>query len=165
MLNCCAAYHLPELNNHQMAYGKQTITRYLSDAYQPMINESLRRHFFVNENLTMRYLIVLALWLVGKQPAIDPLPYVADGTAVPLRPTITPEEISLGKDVYVQNCASCHGVNLEGESIGNPRMKMACLVRHHMTQVVTPGTKATHPAGSNLCWQRWFIRHECWWYK
>ena len=26
--------------------------------------------------------------------------------------------IKLGKKIYTQNCASCHGVNLEGEKIG-----------------------------------------------
>lgn len=64
----------------------------------------------------MRYVFVLALLLVACRPATDPLPDIADETAVPPRPIITPEEISLGKDVYAQNCASCHGVNLEGES-------------------------------------------------
>ena len=36
--------------------------------------------------------------------------------AFPPLPTLDPAEIALGKDVYALNCASCHGVNLEGES-------------------------------------------------
>ena len=64
----------------------------------------------------MRYLFVLALLLVACQPATEPSLNIVRETAVPPRPTITPEEISLGKDIYAQNCASCHAVNLEGES-------------------------------------------------
>jgi mono/diheme cytochrome c family protein len=30
-------------------------------------------------------------------------------------PTLSPRMVSLGEMVYVDNCASCHGVNLEGE--------------------------------------------------
>ena len=63
----------------------------------------------------MRYLFVLALLLVACQPATEPSLNIVGETAIPPRPTITPEEISLGKDIYAQNCVSCHGVNLEGE--------------------------------------------------
>lgn len=27
-----------------------------------------------------------------------------------------PSQVALGKDVYVKNCASCHGINLEGQN-------------------------------------------------
>lgn len=39
----------------------------------------------------------------------------AGDTAVPPRPTLDPEQISLGETVYAEQCASCHGINLEGQ--------------------------------------------------
>jgi mono/diheme cytochrome c family protein len=35
---------------------------------------------------------------------------------IPPLPSIDPDEIALGKKVYAENCAECHGENLEGES-------------------------------------------------
>ncbi|RCK40518.1 c-type cytochrome, partial [Thalassospira profundimaris] len=45
---------------------------------------------------------------------------VMDASAKPenltfLEKPLTPEQIALGKDDYVEFCASCHGSNLEGQ--------------------------------------------------
>lgn len=63
----------------------------------------------------MRYLIVLALILVACQSTIDSSLNLVDETAFPPRPNVNPEEIALGEDVYALQCASCHGINLEGQ--------------------------------------------------
>ena len=63
----------------------------------------------------MRYLFVLALLLVACQPTTESSLDIVDETAVPPRPTLSPEAINLGEAVYALQCASCHGVNLEGQ--------------------------------------------------
>lgn len=63
----------------------------------------------------MRYFLVLALFLVACQQAGTSSLNNAETTAVPPRPTLSPQQISLGETVYAQQCASCHGVNLEGQ--------------------------------------------------
>lgn len=63
----------------------------------------------------MRYLLILTLFSVACQQASAPSLNTIEETAVPPRPTVSPEEIDLGKDVYALHCASCHGVNLEGQ--------------------------------------------------
>lgn len=50
----------------------------------------------------MRYLLMLVFFLVACQPAANPS-------------TASSEIIQLGETVYVQQCASCHGINLEGQ--------------------------------------------------
>jgi mono/diheme cytochrome c family protein len=35
---------------------------------------------------------------------------------IPPMPTFGPEEIALGQKVYAENCAECHGADLEGEA-------------------------------------------------
>ena len=39
-----------------------------------------------------------------------------DAEEVPPLPALDTAQIALGETVYVQNCASCHGENLEGEA-------------------------------------------------
>ena len=63
----------------------------------------------------MRYFLILALLLTACQQAGTSSLNNVKATAVPLRPTLSPQQISLGETVYVQQCASCHGVNLEGQ--------------------------------------------------
>ena len=63
----------------------------------------------------MRYLLVLALFFVACQQTVSPSLNSVGNTTVPPRPTLAPEQISLGETVYVEQCASCHGVNLEGQ--------------------------------------------------
>lgn len=42
-------------------------------------------------------------------------PVVINDTAVPPVPTLNPEQIARGATLYAQNCARCHGANLEGQ--------------------------------------------------
>ena len=42
-------------------------------------------------------------------------PVVMNGIAAPPLPTLVPERIALGQTVYLQSCAACHGVKLEGK--------------------------------------------------
>ena len=80
-----------------------------------MIKMSLRRHLFVIDYLAMRYFLVLVLLLAGCQQAVSPSLNIIEETAVPILPTLAPEQVSLGETVYAQQCASCHGANLEGQ--------------------------------------------------
>lgn len=50
-----------------------------------------------------------AVWVVAAD-----LPTVPDGLSF-LGAPVTAEQVALGQAVYAANCASCHGVNLEGE--------------------------------------------------
>ncbi len=53
--------------------------------------------------------------IVSSLPSISELAGTPDPEIPPL-PSINPDEIALGKEVYAENCAECHGENLEGES-------------------------------------------------
>lgn len=66
----------------------------------------------------MRFLPLLVLLLVACQPTTESSRMPDNpGTATPIPPvpTLAPEMIALGETIYVQECASCHGANLEGE--------------------------------------------------
>lgn len=39
---------------------------------------------------------------------------VINGTAAPPLPTLDPDRVAQGAVLYAQNCAQCHGANLEG---------------------------------------------------
>ena len=41
-------------------------------------------------------------------------PVVINNTAVPPVPTLNPDWVALGATLYANNCAKCHGANLEG---------------------------------------------------
>ena len=54
-------------------------------------------------------------------PIVPSLPSISElaGTPapeIPPLPAFGPEEIALGQEVYDENCAECHGKNLEGEA-------------------------------------------------
>ena len=54
-------------------------------------------------------------------PIVPSLPSISElaGTPapeIPPLPTLDSDEISLGQEVYAENCAECHGENLEGEA-------------------------------------------------
>ena len=42
-------------------------------------------------------------------------PVTISGVTVPPLPELDPDQIELGQSIYTQNCASCHGENLEGQ--------------------------------------------------
>jgi mono/diheme cytochrome c family protein len=53
---------------------------------------------------------ILTAATLAAAPALSP---VRSGTPVPLA-TPDPGEVATGRQVYLQNCASCHGANAEG---------------------------------------------------
>lgn len=59
--------------------------------------------------------ILMAGCQTGAQ-ANKPITLETVPSAFPPLPPLDPDEVALGKEVYVGNCASCHGANLEGES-------------------------------------------------
>ncbi len=44
-----------------------------------------------------------------------PEPIVIQGTAVPPLPTLDADRVTVGERLYAQNCAACHGAELEGQ--------------------------------------------------
>lgn len=54
-------------------------------------------------------------------------PVILNETAVPPLPTLNPERADRGAAVYAQNCASCHGVNLEGQPNWRERLPNGAL--------------------------------------
>ena len=51
----------------------------------------------------------VAAWVVAAQPQDIP-----EGLTV-LGSPVTAEQVAFGQDLYAANCASCHGVNLDGQ--------------------------------------------------
>lgn len=58
--------------------------------------------------------VVLVAWLVRRSSSGLDAPVVINETAVAPVPTLNPEWITQGAVVYAQECATCHGTNLEG---------------------------------------------------
>lgn len=56
-----------------------------------------------------------ALRLAGRH-STDNGTVVINGTEVPPVPSLDPQRVTLGEQLYRQYCASCHGANLEGAS-------------------------------------------------
>ena len=54
------------------------------------------------------------LMMLNFQSASSSQPITILETTVPAIPTLNPESVATGKQVYQQYCASCHGANLEG---------------------------------------------------
>ena len=53
--------------------------------------------------------------------------------------------VDLGRVVYAENCASCHGVALEGgKPTGGREMQMVICLRHRMMRQDTHGITLTH---------------------
>ncbi|HRQ38088.1 MAG TPA: c-type cytochrome [Chloroflexota bacterium] len=64
----------------------------------------------------MRYLVILSvLFAAACQPVAGSSSNLGADTAVPPLPTLAPAQIRRGETVYEQQCASCHGFNLEGQ--------------------------------------------------
>jgi mono/diheme cytochrome c family protein len=63
-------------------------------------------------------LLLTAVALVGRLAQVSPsaaaVPVVINNTAVPPVPTLNPEWVTQGALIYAQQCAACHGANLEG---------------------------------------------------
>lgn len=58
-------------------------------------------------------LAAVALGLAGRQSPDNGV-VVINGTEVPPVPSLDPQQVALGEQLYRQYCASCHGANLEG---------------------------------------------------
>jgi mono/diheme cytochrome c family protein len=57
--------------------------------------------------------VSLALLVFRKAPSAGS-PVVINDTAVPPVPTLNPDRVAQGAALYAENCARCHGANLEG---------------------------------------------------
>ncbi len=55
-----------------------------------------------------------AIGLLALSRSSTDSPIVINGTAVPPVPTLNSDQVMQGAALYAQNCASCHGANLEG---------------------------------------------------
>jgi mono/diheme cytochrome c family protein len=53
-----------------------------------------------------------ALFLAACASAGEPV--IINETAVPPLPTLSPDRVAQGEQLYTQHCAGCHGANLEG---------------------------------------------------
>jgi len=65
-------------------------------------------------------IVVIAIVLIGASLLLwqttfsGNRPVVMGGTAVPPVPTLAANRVAQGKDLYAQQCASCHGAALQG---------------------------------------------------
>ena len=66
--------------------------------------------------ITAVLVAIAVVYLIGTnfQTTLSNQPVTILETTVPPIPTLNPESIAIGKQVYNQYCANCHGVNLEG---------------------------------------------------
>lgn len=71
----------------------------------------------------MSRLLLLILFIVGSTVSLlgcqgmpTDEPVTINGISVPPAPPLSPEMVDQGETLYLQYCASCHGVNLEGAS-------------------------------------------------
>jgi mono/diheme cytochrome c family protein len=67
-----------------------------------------------------RFTILLMLFFVllagcGLQTPAQPATH-AEGAGMPMPPDLAQSEVTLGTAVYADQCAECHGANLEGEA-------------------------------------------------
>jgi len=60
------------------------------------------------------FIVGSAVSLLGCQAIPTDEPVTIDGISVPPVPSLSPEGVDQGETLYLQYCASCHGVNLEG---------------------------------------------------
>ncbi|NCF69372.1 MAG: c-type cytochrome [Chloroflexi bacterium] len=72
----------------------------------------MKRWFFIPGFMAMLLLLVSCAG-TPKTTALKPR---QQAQKIPPPPAFVPEEVALGERVYAENCASCHGVDLEGEA-------------------------------------------------
>jgi len=68
---------------------------------------------FIKKNKILFYIVILIIII-----AIGLFNFVVNDNSAQASVSLKPKDkslIKLGKKIYTQNCASCHGVNLEGE--------------------------------------------------
>lgn len=66
-----------------------------------------KRLLWATASLMPITLVAALVWGTGTQQPPDDLAFLGQ--------TVTSEQIGLGQALYAQNCASCHGANLEGQ--------------------------------------------------
>lgn len=71
-------------------------------------------HFFGLLLIFLGMGVALAYLLVRQPASTSAEPVVINGTVVPPVPTLDAEQVSRGASLYAENCASCHGANLQG---------------------------------------------------
>lgn len=59
--------------------------------------------------------VMLALGFLNLGNQFHGAPVTISGITVPPLPELERSQIELGETIYAQNCASCHGANLEGQ--------------------------------------------------
>jgi mono/diheme cytochrome c family protein len=57
---------------------------------------------------------VAVIWLFFSSTSLADRPVVLNGTAVAPVSTLNPALVTSGQSLYAQNCAGCHGANLQG---------------------------------------------------
>lgn len=72
----------------------------------------------MKKRMSLFVLLALPALLVACANTTPPTPRSAQAGAeeFPPLPALDPAQLALGETVYAQNCASCHGENLEGEA-------------------------------------------------
>ncbi|OGT27454.1 MAG: hypothetical protein A2Z17_01825 [Gammaproteobacteria bacterium RBG_16_66_13] len=74
----------------------------------------MRRLRFVLPAALLLFLAAAAILLY--RPGFGPQPVVIGGTSVPHVPSLDPERVARGAELYATNCGACHGTELEGAS-------------------------------------------------
>jgi len=69
---------------------------------------------FVLPAALLVFLAAAAILLLG--PGFGLQPVVIGGTSVPPVPSLDPERVARGAELYATNCGACHGAELQGTS-------------------------------------------------
>lgn len=74
-----------------------------------------RPQLLILAGITALVLLAGLVWLVSGLVQ-DLYPVTINGTRVPPLPALDARLVAQGKQIYVRNCAVCHGANLEGQA-------------------------------------------------
>ena len=66
--------------------------------------------------LPVLLLVLAAAGILLYRPESLPPPVVINGTSVPPVPSLAPERVARGAELYAANCGACHGPELQGAS-------------------------------------------------